>query len=1149
MNGPLIGLSLAAYMALLFVVAWQGDRKASGEGPAQAVIQALSLAVYCTTWTFFGAVGTASLNGWLYLPIYLGPALVYLLGWKLIRRIAEISRGHHLTSIADFLAARFGHNAALGALATGLCLCATLPYIALQLRAVESTFQVLAPTTTAGGLETAFGIAAVMLVFSLMFGARHLSRGEKHPGVVRVIALESVLKLVALVAVAWFALTQVLEGPAGLWEELTDTSRGHVLSQLEMGAEFWTFTLLSACAIVLLPRQFHIAMVEHSTERGLRTARWLFPLYLLLLSLAVLPISVAGDNELAANGHDPDRYVLLLPLAAGQDGLALLAYLGGVAAATGMVIVSALAMSIMISNEWVLPWLLRSGQNVRTRRLDALILNIRRSVIGLVILGAYGFHLLATDTRSLAGLGLLAFVAVAQLAPAFLLGLLWRATSARGAIAGISVGFLIWGIWLALPTMAPSVVRAAPNGSVMGWGSVTVTTWLSLAANTVLLVTVSLFSRRSIVEQSQANRFCRREFMAAASQPVHRQARVQDILFLLDRFVGEVRTSLVVRQVEAATGQQLSPMGRASVELMQAAERQLAGAVGTTSARMVLDSALQDVELSIEEVATILDGTREDLRLSRRLLRATLDNVNHGVSVIDSDLRIAAWNQRYLDLFQYPPGLITVGRPLADIIRYNAERGLCGPGDPEAHVQKRLEHIRAGTAHRYERTRPDGTVIEMQGKQLPGGGYVTSFADITDHKRVQQELRAANENLEAIVQERTRALQLAKQAAERANRSKTQFLAAASHDLMQPISAARLFAASLLEQASGAQVRVAAQRIASALDGAEAVLSDLSEINRLDARRVPVRHETVDLQAELGALVEECRPIARARGIELRDHIAPVHVRTDRLHLRRIVQNYLSNALRYTSHGAVLIGTRRVAGGLRVAVYDTGPGIPPERQEEIYLEFQRLPIEDAQAGQGLGLGLAIVQRMARLLGHPIGLRSEPGRGSCFWIDLPRASAVTRRAESAVTETPQRTELAGTQVLCLDNDPRVLEGLSVLLSGWGATTHCAGDPGQARTVLVEPPDLAIVDYRLDDGVLGHQVLQELRRLWGREVPAILITADRNHEVRKAAVEARMILLHKPVKPATLRGAIRQARALGGAAASANWQEPASGAGMD
>lgn len=470
MNGPLIGLSLAAYMTLLFVVAWQGDRRPGGEGRAQAVTQALSLAVYCTTWTFFGAVGTASLSGWLYLPIYLGPALVYVLGWKLIRRIAEISRSNNLTSIADFLAARFGHNAALGALATGLCLCATLPYIALQLRAVESTFQVLAPTTTAGGLETAFGIAAVMLVFSLMFGARHLTRGEKHPGVVRVIALESLLKLAALIAVAWFALTQVLDGPFSLWTELADASQGHALSQIALGAEFWTYTLLSACAIVLLPRQFHIAMVEHSTERGVRTARWLFPLYLVLLSLAVLPISVAGDNELAAQGHDPDRYVLLLPLAAGEDGLALLAYLGGVAAATGMVIVSALAMSIMISNEWVLPWLLRSGQNVRTRRLDALILNIRRSVIGLVILGAYGFHLLATDTRSLAGLGLLAFVAVAQLAPAFVLGLLWRGTSARGAIAGISVGFLIWGVWLALPTMAPGVLLAAPNAATLGWG-------------------------------------------------------------------------------------------------------------------------------------------------------------------------------------------------------------------------------------------------------------------------------------------------------------------------------------------------------------------------------------------------------------------------------------------------------------------------------------------------------------------------------------------------------------------------------------------------------------------------------------------------------------------------------------------------------
>ena len=1126
MNGPLIGLTLAAYMALLFAVAWHGDRRAGGDGRFQASVQALSLAVYCTTWTFFGAVGSASVNGWLYLPIYLGPALVYLLGWKLIRRIAEISHGNNLTSIADFLAARFGHSSALGALATGLCLCATLPYIALQLRAVESTFQILAPTTTAGGLETAFGIAAVMLVFSLIFGARHLSRGEKHPGVVRVVALESVLKLVALLAVAWFALHEVVGGPSGLWSELTDVEGGHALSHTSFGTDFWTYTLLSAFAIVLLPRQFHIAMVEHSTDRGMRTARWLFPLYLLLLSISVLPISIAGDNRLAAQGFDPDRYVLMLPLAFGENGLALLAYLGGVAAATGMVIVSALAMSIMISNEWVLPWLLRSGRDARTRRLDAVILNVRRSVIALVILGAYGFHLLAADTRNLAGLGLLAFVAVAQLAPAFLLGLAWRGTSARGAIAGISAGFCVWALWLALPMMVPAAVLAGSIPETLGWGLVTVATWVSLSLNLTLVVLVSLLSRRSVVEQAQANKFCRRDLSLTPSASAGAHARVQDVLFLLDRFVGDMRTSQVVRQVEVATGHQLLPMGRASPELLEAAERQLAGAVGTTSARMVLDSALQDIELSIEEVATILDGTREDLRLSRRLLRATLDNVNHGVSVIDNDLRIAAWNQRYLDLFQYPPGLITVGRPLADVIRYNAQRGLCGPGLADDHVQKRLEHVRAGTAHRYERTRPDGTVIEMQGKRLPGGGYVTSFADITDHKRVQRELQAANENLEATVLERTRALRQAKKAAERANRSKTQFLAAASHDLMQPISAARLFASSLIERAHDQEVRTTAERIASALDGAEAVLSDLSEINRLDARRVPVRHETVNLRDELLPLIEECRPIARARGIELRERIASVHVRTDRLHLRRIVQNYLSNALRYTSDGAVLVGTRRVAGQVRVVVYDTGPGIPLDRRDDIYLEFQRLPIADAQAGKGLGLGLAIVQRMARLLGHTIGLDSVIGRGSCFWINLPRGEA-SPAITSATPDGDRQDALSGARILCVDNDPGVLDGLSLLLRGWGAQTRCAASIDSALAVCADPPDLAIIDYRLDDGVLGTEVLERLQQAWRKPVPAILITADRTNEVRQAAVGAGMVLLHKPVKPATLRGAIRQA----------------------
>lgn len=1124
MNGPTIGLILAGYIALLFAVAWHGDHRAAGSGRISGSIQALSLAVYCTTWTFFGAVGTASVNGWLYLPIYLGPALLYLFGWRLILRVVEISHRNNLTSVADFLAARFGHSQFLGALATGICFCATVPYIALQLRAVESTFVTLAPTTTAGGLETAFGIAAVMLVFSLIFGARHLARGEKHPGIVRVVALESVVKLFALAAVAVFALKVFDGGPLELWHELATPSRDHALSELSIGADFWTYTLLSAAAVVLLPRQFHIAMVENTSEDGVRTARWLFPLYLLLLTLCVIPISIAGDNALAAQGINPDRYVLMLPLVFGQDGLALIAYLGGVAAATGMVVVSALAMSIMISNEWVVPLLLRARRDVRNRRLDSVILNIRRSVIAVVILGAYGFHLLAADTRNLAGLGLLAFVAVAQLAPAFLLGLIWRGAAARGAIIGLAAGFTIWFCWLALPMIIPAAMASAETATHLGFGSVTVATWLSLGVNLLLFVTVSLVTRRSVVEQSQANKFCRRDFGQSQPADTTISARVQDVLFLLDRFVGEVRTSQVVRQVEQAMGAPLSPMRRASPELLDAAERQLAGAVGSTSARMVLDSALKDIELSIEEVATILDGTREDLRLSRRLLRATLDNVNHGVSVIDNDLRIAAWNQRYLDLFQYPPGLITVGRPLEQVIRYNAERGLCGPGDPEEHVRKRLERIRSGNTHRYERTRPDGTVIEMQGKRLPGGGYVTSFADITDHKRVQKELQAANENLESTVRDRTRALERAKQAAEWANRSKSQFLAAASHDLMQPISAARLFASSLIEQAESDQARQSAEHIASALDSAEAVLSDLAEINRLDARRVPVREDVFSLKEVLLPLIEEFRPVAAERGIELRVRLPDVHIRSDRLHLRRIVQNYLSNALRYTAKGTVLLGTRRAGDATRIAVYDTGPGIAEDQLEEIYVEFQRLPVADAQSGKGLGLGLAIVQRMAKLLRHPIGVRSTPGQGSVFWIDVPRSEP--REAVATVEPAAPTQVLSGMRVLCVDNEEPILAGLNQLLLGWGADTVTAANGAQALERCPQAPDVAIIDYRLDSE-LGTRLIGSLRQAWQVEAPAVLITADRTDEVREAAKAADMILLHKPVKPSTLRGAIRDA----------------------
>ena len=535
-----------------------------------------------------------------------------------------------------------------------------------------------------------------------------------------------------------------------------------------------------------------------------------------------------------------------------------------------------------------------------------------------------------------------------------------------------------------------------------------------------------------------------------------------------------------------------------------------------------------------EELRSARDGLvtaaqEADTGLSRRLA-----HLPQGVVIIDAELRIVAWNARYIELFRFPPDLVHVGTPIEEVFRYNARRGLLGPGPVEDAIARRLGHLRSGKPHMRESEKYDGTVLEIRGNPLPDGGFVTSYADITSYKTTARELRTLADSLERRIAERTADLEQARAEAEAANRYKGRFAAAAVHDLLQPLNAARMFAASLRTRLRDEDT----QRIADSIDGAlsaqDGILASLLEISRLETGTLRTDIRAIPLGPLLEGLARETGVLAQARGLRF-DHVpTQVWVRSDANLLRRLVQNFLSNAVRYTARGRIVLGVRRDGDRLWVEVHDTGPGIPPNRQREIFEEFRRL--DDGNAGdRGAGLGLAIVDRIARLLGHRVDLRSRPGSGSVFRVCVPLAEPVTQ-PENETPSTPAPAEddapLRGCRTWVVDDDPQACAATRSLLERWDCEVLLADGPHAALAAAVhgEAPDIVLLDVRMGDHH-GPTLFETLCDRWGAVPLVILVTGESDPDLRAQAREAGQGFLSKPVRPPALRALMMQMRLRG------------------
>lgn len=1174
-------LTALGYLCALFAVAHIADTsgKRLMTGRARTTIYALALGVYCTSWTFYGSVGFANRAGFDFLGIYLGPALVIGLGHRFVARIVEIAKSQNITSVADFVGARYGKSERVAALVCIVAVIGALPYIALQLKAVASSLSVFFAATGGPAAMTdvpvlsdlAFLVALVLAGFACAFGTRHIDATEHQDGLVLAIAVESLIKLVAFLAIGVFVVYGLFDGAGDLFAQAARAAadRPPIWQRTSSWPMFLTLTTLSAFAALLLARQFHMAIVENRDVRDVRRAAWMFPLYLVLINLFVLPLAAAGEVLLPGSGVDRDMTVLLLPLEKHAGIIALFVFIGGLSAATAMVIVASVALAIMISNHLVMPLLLRGrGVSVDPERAAALlkagkggptggdlgsqVVHIRRLAIVAVILLGYAYYRAAGEA-ALVSIGLLSFAATAQIAPAFFGGLLWRRGTALGAAAGLSAGLLTWLYTLLMPSLASpgsywaSIVEQGPLGlellrpeALFGLDLPPLAhgvLW-SLGVNLLCYVGFSLVRPASAMERLQANAFVEsdRATMAQSFSLWRSSVTEAELQSTIGRYLGQERTQRAFEGFAHSRGEVLSGAREADIHMLRFGEHLLSSAIGAASSRLVLSLLLKRRNLSTEAAFKLLDDASAALQYNRDILQNGLDHAGQGITVLDRDLRLLAWNKAFIQLYDLPPSLVRFGTGLDEVVRYNAQRGAYGDGAQDELMAARLESFVNDREPVRLKLYPSKKVIEIRSNPLPDGGLVTTYTDITDSVAAEEELARTNETLEGRVAERTEELQRvntelqrAKAEAEDANASKTRFLAAASHDILQPLNAARLYASALVERdRAGAQPGLA-ENIDASLDAVEEILTALLEISRLDGGALKPELTTFRLDELMRQLQREFEPSAQEKGLKLVFAATSATVRSDRRLLRRLLQNLVSNAIKYTPSGKVLVGCRRRGAQVAIEVLDTGLGIPASKQRTVFREFLRLD-QGAKVARGLGLGLSIVERIARTLDHKLSLASTPGRGTRFTVQVPRAAPLPAMATTAAARPPTSAQLAGLKLLAIDNEPAILDGMRLLLGGWGCKVETAGDLGEASAVVAASgaPDVLIADYHLDHGENGIAVISSLRRQVGG-LPAILLTADRSPEVREAAAALDIHVLNKPLKPGALRALLAQWRA--------------------
>lgn len=650
----------SAYLGLLFVIAGWAEKNANKQWLSNPYIYALSLAVYCTAWTFYGSVGRAANQGLDFLTTYMGPILMAPLFWLVLRKIIRICKAQRITSIADFISARYGKSLFLGAFATIICILAIIPYISIQLKAISSSFRIFsADVAGSKGLffnDSAFYLMVILAVFTIFFGSRKIDASQKNTGLITVVAFESLFKLFAFVVLGFYVTYGLFNGFSDIFiksSELPYFERLITIDPVDGYGDWFWLNILSFLAIILLPRQFHVAVKENNDENHLKKAIWLFPLYLFLINVFVLPIALGGNLLFPGNSVDADTYVLVMPLAQGNTFLALLVFLGGFSAATSMIIVSTSALSIMISNNLMIPGILRSEflSKKLNPQLNKVVLRGRQLMIVVMLMLAYLYYKYIGQPFPLVSIGLISFVGVAQFAPSAIGGMFWKGGNYKGAIASLTVGFLVWMFTLVLPTIVNAKLIDATilNEGLLGLSWLKPQAFLgvdfsnnvsqgfmwSILCNGLAYVGVSALTSQSIKETNQAEVFVdifKYSTVYESAIVWKGQAFITDIKNLLSMFLGKRRTDLAFERFSDRNAIEQGTI-EADFRVVNFAEKLLSGAVGSASARVLMSSVVKEEEIKLEEVFNILQETQRYITDNKELKKKSVELETAGVKL------------------------------------------------------------------------------------------------------------------------------------------------------------------------------------------------------------------------------------------------------------------------------------------------------------------------------------------------------------------------------------------------------------------------------------------------------------------------------------------------------------------------------------
>ena len=970
---------LLAYLCFLFVVAAVAERfgRRLLVPRLRTLTYVMAVSVYCTAWTFYGSVGLAANRGLEFLTIYLGPALVALTWPTLLRKLVRVAKEQRITTISDFIGSRYGKSASLGTLVATLVVCGMIPYIALQLKAVSVSFRMMIREgSVLSGFDPTLLVAATLALFGILFGARNLDFTRQQTGLMTAVAVESIVKLVAFLLVGGWVTWGLFGGFGDIFAAITASPWSTLLTlDTPPAASYarWTAMLLiSMAAVMLLPRQFHVLVVQNPRERDVHTAAWAFPLYLLAINVFVLPIAFGGLLTFG-DGAGADSFILALPLRADAGFIAVTVFLGGFSAATAMIVVDSLALSKMISNDIVLPILLR-----RRRFEEVYWASLASTRLGILVVVTLGFLWARFETGQvlLVEMGLLSFIAVTQCAPAVLFGLYWRRGNRRGAFAGISAGFALWFYTLIIPAFGKeglvpaSLLDAGPFGlpwlrptalfGLEGLDSISHGVFWSLFANVGAYLLVSIFTAQNADERSQAAAFVGLAEKAEPS-PTPAILSLPEIERLLHLYVpSEDADAILSELLGGKTARELSLPDL--LDLRIRLERVLAASLGAAAARYIIEDRFTISKDEAQELVESFQTMQRSLGKSERLLASVVESVEDCIFTTDVEGRLITLN---------PAGRRLLGHAAAagaltylDVLD-EADRRRVGPAIERAVSTGRPWRGAVSGLTRTRRRFPAhlavSCVFDAKGQVL---GTVGVLRDLTEQVATQQRL---------IQREKLASL--------------GEMAAGVAHEIRNPLGGIKM-ATNLLSSGAVHDRRISqemAQSIMSGIAEIEAIIADLLDY----ARETRLDCQEYSLGRILAPVVEACAAAGRERGVRVAAHgldddlVAAV----DGPRLRQVFANVMKNALEATERqlgGRVDVRLHARAAAVVVEVADDGVGIQPEHREKIFLPFY------TTKPTGTGLGMAIVKKIMDLHGGEIELESAPGRGTTIRLVIPRS---------------------------------------------------------------------------------------------------------------------------------------------------------------